>query len=378
MVQPSVKNKRTVERDRILVVCRKDSNVQVAVPALKESGLTVDATESVYKAVALHAREPYRLIVIETAGIDGNDSSVFEVLREESLDVYILAIIPANRRDAVVDILKAGVDTYALEPVYVQELVALVTNAITRKPAAVEKSARDDKLRSLGRFARGIAHSVNNPLTTLSGWLQIMLSDMAANDPRRNTLIVMNQETERVAAVVRDLLAFAGYPSPNRSEVNLNHLIDKIVMELENSAEFRTVLFTKHLTPGLGTVHADREQLAEACSTIIRFSAGRSATGDGVDIATYPANGSIHIEVAHSGDPLNKETVEHLFDPFSALFDDDGLSGLDAGGLSELAMPVSYGIIRGLGGTLNITTDDAKGSSFVISLPASTSGISKQ
>jgi len=358
MVQPSVKNKRTVERDRILVVCRKDSNVQVAVPALKESGLTVDATESVYKAVALHAREPYRLIVIETAGIDGNDSSVFEVLREESLDVYILAIIPANRRDAVVDILKAGVDTYALEPVYVQELVALVTNAITRKPAAVEKSARDDKLRSLGRFARGIAHSVNNPLTTLSGWLQIMLSDMAANDPRRNTLIVMNQETERVAAVVRDLLAFAGYPSPNRSEVNL--------------------MFTKHLTPGLGTVHADREQLAEACSTIIRFSAGRSATGDGVDIATYPANGSIHIEVAHSGDPLNKETVEHLFDPFSALFDDDGLSGLDAGGLSELAMPVSYGIIRGLGGTLNITTDDAKGSSFVISLPASTSGISKQ
>ncbi len=372
MVQPSVKNKSTVERDRILVVCRKDSNVQVAVPALTDSGLAVDSTESIYKAVALHTRAPYRMIVIETAGINCNDCSVFDVLREESLDVYILAIIPAGHRDAVVNILKAGVDSYALEPVHIEELVALVINAIARKPAAVENTAREDKLRSLGRFARGIAHSVNNPLTTLSGWLQIMLSDMAANDPRRNTLMVMNQETERIAAVVRDLLAFAGYPSPNRSEVNINHLLGKVVMELENAGEFRTVLFTKHFTPGLGTVLADQEQLADACSTIIRFSAGRSAAGDGVDIATYPANGSIHIEVAHSGEPLHKETVEHLFDPFSARFDDDGLSGLDAEGLSELALPVSYGIIRGLGGALNITTDDPQGSSFIITLPAST------
>ena len=361
-----------------MLVCRQDSNVQAAVPALCQAGYAVQTTESPFEAVAAHARDPFRAIVVDVSLLGDGGSSMFEVLRESGKEVYILAVLPPGYRDQVVKYLRSGVDSYAIEPMYIDELVTLVGNAFTRSSPVCTERLREDKLRSLGQFARGVAHSVNNPLTTLSGWLQIMLSDVPTDDPRRNTLMVMNQETDRIAGVVRDLLAFAGHPSPNRSAIDINRLLDRLLMDLEQGGKFRTVLFTRHLTPGIGTVCADEQQLSEACGTILRFCASRSGAGDEIGVATYPADGQVYIEMAHSGDALDPDLIEHLFDPFSTELSEEALYGVDNGnGLSELALPVSYGIINGLGGSLSITTDQPRGSSFIIKLPVSSDAHTK-
>ena len=369
MVQPVRANKSAQVRKKVLVVCRKGSQAEAVVPALREAGFDIEAVDSPFKAVAVHSREPFPAIILDAARLEADEASVFEVLRDGLPNVYILAIVPPNQRDKAVGFLKAGVDQYVMEPLYLEEVTTLLESAFARGQSTDREVSRQEKLRALGQFARGVAHAVNNPLTTLSGWLQLMLADTKQDDPRRKTLLVMSQETDRIAHVVRDLLAFAGHPSPNRTPVDINRLLDRVVMAVEQDGKHRTVLFTRHFTPGLGMVLADEEQLAEAYTTLICFCATRSGAGEDVDIATYPVDDTIHVEISDSGDPLEAEAIERLFDPFASEAVDNW--GASEGDLSGLALPVCYGVIRGLGGALNITTEEQRGSSFIIKLPVS-------
>ena len=354
----------------MLIVAPNGTQTAAAVPSLRETGCNVHVADSPFRAISLHAQELFPVIVIDISRLDPDDNSIFEVFRESNPDVYILAIVPAGQRDKAISFLKAGIDAYTLEPIYVEEVVTLVRNAFERCHIPDPAAAREDKFKALGHLARGVAHAVNNPLTTLSGWLQIMLSDTGPDDPRCNTLAVMNQEADRIAKVVRNLLAFAGHPSPNCKEIDVNAMLDRLIMGLEQNSRHRTVVFSRHFTPGLGKVFADEDQLTQACSTIACFCAQRSGPGEGVDVATYPFEDQVRIEIADSGEPLARDEVDRLFDPFESYTKSDaGEWDSDSTDPSGLALPVCYGIIHGLGGALNITTGELQGTSFIIKLP---------
>jgi len=341
---------------KVLICCDAGAGLELVIPQLRSRNYNVLHATSIYRAVSLHSSDPADAIIIDANSFSDKDYEVFDIFRETMPGVKLFASISMSRRDKTPRLLKCGVDGYFLEPFYADEIIGALERAL--KPAETEGGAdRADKLAALGRFARGVAHEINNPLATLSGWVQILISEAEEADPRTTTYEVMQQELDRVAKVVQDLLAFSGQPSPQREQVDINALIRGLTRAQEaNGIEFNTRL--DHRLP---KVFANTDQLGEAIGRVIDFTRARSNSNNSIDIETRAQPGQAVIVLRASTGRVSDETLNGMFDPFYSNNGDATEGGL--------GLALSYGIIRGLGGTAEAERD-GNDLVFTLSVPA--------
>ena len=214
---------------KVIVCCDPNSGLESIIPQLRGRDYDVVHAPSVFRAVSMHSADPAKVVIIDANDFGEKDYEVFDVLRESLPEVKLFASISMGQRSKTPVLLKRGVEGCFLEPFYADEILSALDRALRPAGEGVAASTPADKLAALGRFARGVAHEINNPLTTLSGWVQILVSETNDDDPRYDTFEVMQQELDRVAKVVQDLLAVSGQPSPQRDQVDINAIIRGLV-----------------------------------------------------------------------------------------------------------------------------------------------------
>jgi len=345
---------------KILICCEPNSGLESVVPPLRAHNYRVLHAPTLYRAVSLHSSDPSDAIIVDANNFTEKDYETFDIFREALPGVKLFATVSMSRRDRTPVLLKRGVEGYFFEPFYTDEIVGALERALQPKAEPQVAVTQADKLAALGRFARGVAHEVNNPLATLSGWVQIFLSEMDDKDPKHETLEVMQQELDRIAKVVQDLLAFSGQPSPQRDEVDINTLIRGLLKSRDRSD---TIEYETEFDSALPRVFANEAQLSDALARIIDFSRVRMKNKGSMEIITQSdsENGAV-IVLRDSSSQVNDELLDGLFDPFRNNNGDASEGGL---GLS-----ISYGVIRGLGGTLTVERDSSRGIVFTVSVPA--------
>ena len=348
------------EQHRLLFICPKDSPLESVFSALQSKGCDVRLAHSPYRALLTHRSRPVEVIVIDGRFL-AVDDDFLSVVREIRSDVFVLGCFSGEHRVRVAGALATGLDAFVTEPFYPAELLALIDNALRRHNDYIRRDQQlADKLDALGEFAKGVAHEVNNPLTTISGWLQIFLSDTDRADPRYGNFSMLLKECERIQQVVRDLLDFAGQTSSNRAPVDVNRLLEDLLAGVGRTAD-SGVHVIKSLADRLPAVMADERLLREACRLLIT-NATEVTNGSGrIEVTTRPADdGCVEIVIADNGAGISEETLPHVFDPFYALNHDD---------VSGLGLSVCYGIVRGLGGRISVHSQAGKGSTFNVILP---------
>jgi len=308
----------------------------------------------------MHSGEPADAIVVDAGSFTEKDYELFDIFREVLPGVKLFATIPMSLRDRTPTLLKCGVDGYFFEPFYSEEIVSALGRALQPKAEPEAAVSQGEKLEALGRFARGVAHEVNNPLATLSGWVQIFLSEIEEKDPKHETLEVMQQELDRIANVVQDLLAFSGQPSPHRDEVDINALIRGLIRNKDRIE----VEYQMHFDSSLPKVYANQQQLGQALAYILNFSRSHMKGKGTIDVTTRAdADAGAVIIFRDSQSGIKDDILSGLFDPFRGSNGDPTEGGL---GLS-----VSYGVIKGLGGSLKVEREP-RGLVFTITVPAAT------
>ena len=345
---------------RILVCCEPHSGLESVITPLRGHSFRVVHAPTLFRAVSMHSGDPADAVIVDANNFAEKDYEIFDVLRESLPGVKLFATVSMSRRDRTPALLKCGVEGYFFEPFYADEIVSALERAL-QQPKAEPQAAvtQADKLAALGRFARGVAHEVNNPLATISGYVQIVLDELETKPPERETLEVMQQELDRIANVVRDLLAFSGQPSPQRDEVDLNALIRGLIKAKDRTdpAEYRT-----QLAASLPKVYANQAQLRDAILRILDFSRGRAKGKGCVEITTQSdSDAGAMVIVRDSSTSLDDDLLDGLFDPFRSNNGDATEGGL---GLS-----ISYGVIKGLGGTLTVERNSGNGLVFTITVP---------
>lgn len=351
--------------NKVRLVCDPQSTLASAQPALEAAGLTVRSSASTFRAVLEQRAEPCPFLVVDARHIQPVDHDFFELLRELDSGVFIVAIVPQSRRELTGEVLRMGADTFLLEPFYPEELRMILTRQMERMSQYVSRQKeRTERLTVLARFASGVAHEINNPLSVISGWLQVLMSDTSQDSPNWKTYAALQRETDRIATVVRDLLAFSGQAAPNRSLVDVNRLISDVVQSVETSSSNGRVEVVQELAAKLPPVLASEPQLREACRHLLERACRASGTDGRVTIQTACRFGDlVEMRLSDSGAPMPEEVREHLFDPFYAVEHDNSVDGL--------GLCVSYGIVRGLGGELAVESA-AGGTTFVMTLPVAT------
>jgi two-component system, NtrC family, sensor kinase len=218
---------------------------------------------------------------------------------------------------------------------------------------------------SVGQLVSGVAHELNNPLTGITGFAQLLLlADL--KDDERQKVETIYQEAERASKIVSNLLTFARRRRAQKELANLNTLLSR-VLELRNyDLRVRNIEVESQLDPSLPDTLLDANQILQVFLNIIinaeqaMRSAGEGASGV-LGIRTWARDGHVGVSFTDSGPGMNADTLRRIFDPF--------FTTKEAGEGTGLGLTISYGIIEEHGGRIWAESTPRRGTTFSIELP---------
>jgi two-component system CheB/CheR fusion protein len=233
-----------------------------------------------------------------------------------------------------------------------------------REAAALRRSEvqlrRAERLASLGTFAAGIAHELNNPLNNIT--LAAEYAEQSANPERRDKLLSsIKENAERCGQIVESVLRFARDEVSERWPVDANTVIRRSVdlMRSEFGAERLNVSFA--LAEPLPSISANPTELEQVFINLLRNAAEAQPGRCRVEIKSVVADPYLRVIVSDDGPGIAEADLARVFDPFFSTRRRHGGTGL---GLS-----ISHRIVTAHGGTIRVAADEGRTASFVIELP---------
>jgi len=238
---------------------------------------------------------------------------------------------------------------------------------VTEARKAADAALEAQKLESIGVLAGGIAHDFNNLLTGILGNLSLALVGMDPDDALRPMLDIAERSSVKAAALVSQLLAYAGKSARRVTEFDLSQLVSEILPLIELSIP-RTVRLETNLPPGLPWMEADASEIQQIVMNLtingaeaVGEAAGivRVSTGAASSTVAGEKQPDVYLEVRDSGCGMDEATRKKIFDPFfTTKFTGRGLG-----------LAVVSGIVRRLKGQLKLESAPGEGSTFRISFP---------
>lgn len=221
------------------------------------------------------------------------------------------------------------------------------------------------KLAAVGEMAAGIAHELNNPLTTVTGFSEIVLDELNEDSPHRNELEMVLREARRASGVVRRLLDFSRQGERMRASADINEIVNDVIALTQHLIQTNHVSLTLQLAEDLPWISIDTNQMKQVLLNLIHNGLQSMKNGGELSVGTFLAKREdrdwIILSVKDSGSGISPEDQSRIFEPFFTTKGDRGGTGL---GLS-----VTYGIVIDHGGTIEISSMPDYGSTFEVWLP---------
>jgi two-component system NtrC family sensor kinase len=237
-----------------------------------------------------------------------------------------------------------------------------VRNKSEELEAARDHLIQSEKMSSLGRLAAGIAHEINNPLTSILINSQLIAERLETPSPHEENLGLIIEETSRCSSIVKGLLEFSRQNPPELAPVDLNRLIQSSLMLIESQAMAQSVTLTTVLDEQLPRVRLDANKIKQVVTNLALNALDAMPGGGTLTITTHhlPAEGVVEMAVEDNGCGIPSEVLHRIFDPF---YTTKGTTG------TGLGLSVTYGIVEQHGGTITVESSVDVGTTFMIRLP---------
>ena len=237
------------------------------------------------------------------------------------------------------------------------ELSRDITADINSRQAMMQK----DKLASIGRLSAGVAHEINNPLTTILTTAMLIQEDIDPANPMYEELQTITNETLRCRKIVASLLDFARQTKPAKKHHNINDIIKECIRLTRKQAEFKDVQIEKALSKEVPELLLDKEQIQQALINLILNATDATDPGGKITISTdYLSDDHfVDIKVSDTGKGIAAEVVDKIFEPF--------FTTREIG--TGLGLAITHGIIGRHGGDIRVQSQPGQGTTFTIRLP---------
>jgi len=228
------------------------------------------------------------------------------------------------------------------------------------------------KLASIGELAAGIAHEINNPLTIVMGYAQLLLEDESITEDVSNDLHTIYNECQRVVKIIQNLLRFARRNNPGKDLVDINEVIGRALELQQYELVKNNIALTTHLANNPPLLTADFNQLQQVFLSILTNAqqALREKKGKRkIVLSTSTEKDLIRISIADNGPGIAAVNMTKIFDPF--------FTTKEVGSGSGLGLSVCHGIVSEHNGIIYVESIEGKGATFIVELPLSADDINK-
>lgn len=242
-------------------------------------------------------------------------------------------------------------------------LMARLRQELAANQRVGQQLLQASKLGAVGELAAAVAHEVNNPLTGILGFAELLLSELPADDPRHAEVAVIRDEAVRARTIVRALLEFARPRPPQRIPASLNDLA-RSTLEL---VRFRAHEADVAIVADYGEVpclELDPDAVKQALLNLFNNAIDAMPGGGTLSLSTEQVGDRVRVAVGDTGIGMDEETRRHIFTPF---FSTRAANGDGTG----LGLSVSGQIVEGHGGTVEVESTPGNGAVFTVWLPAS-------
>ncbi len=232
---------------------------------------------------------------------------------------------------------------------------------------AQDQLVQSEKLTSLGKFAAGIAHEVNNPLTSILINSHLVAERLEQDDRLQEHLKLIVDETARCGTIVKGLLDFSRQTPPRKVRTDINEVVERTLRLLKSQIILQKVEVETRLEKDLPELQIDVNQMQQVFANLILNALDAMPGGGRLTFRTRKLADAERVEVsiADTGRGISKEHLGKVFDPF---FTTKGTAG------TGLGLSVSYGIVRRHGGTIEVNSEEGRGTAMIIRLPVEKAG----
>ena len=246
-----------------------------------------------------------------------------------------------------------------------QSVVVLVED-VTEQQALETQLVQSEKLAAVGQLVSGVAHELNNPLTSIAGLSEFLLEQKELGKKDRGHLQVIQEQAERAGRIVRNLLTFARKGTGERDLVDLNDVIRRTLSLTAYDLKLKDITVTRELSGALPEVLGDRHGLQQVVLNLVT-NAAQAVTENPRDrpreitVSTW-FDGQVHLRVADSGPGIPEHVLQNVFTPF--------FTTKEPGKGTGLGLSITYSIVESHGGHLTIEPPPASGgAAFRVDLP---------
>ena len=238
-----------------------------------------------------------------------------------------------------------------------------VARDITENKRAQERLQETARLSSIGELAAGVAHEINNPLTSVLGFSQLLLSEDLPPGVRGD-LEMVHSEAARAAKIVQNLLSFARRPEPTKMYMDVTSVLDRALDMKSYDFQVSNVRVVRDYSTDLPNIMADDQRLIQVFLNLLNNAeqAMNRYRGRGwLTVRTMSTGKGIKISISDDGPGIVAENLPRIFEPF--------FTTKAVGEGTGLGLSISYGIVSQHGGEIWADSSPGRGSTFHIEFP---------
>jgi PAS domain S-box-containing protein len=244
--------------------------------------------------------------------------------------------------------------------------VVVMVEDVTEQQALETQLVQSEKLAAVGQLVSGVAHELNNPLTSIAGLSEFLLEQKELGKKDRGHLQVIHEQAERAGRIVRNLLTFARKGAAERVLVDLNEVIRRTLQLTAYDLKMKDITVERELSGALPEVLGDRHGLQQVVLNLVTNAAHAVAENSRekprlITVSTW-FDGHVHLRVADTGPGIADDIAQSVFTPF--------FTTKEPGKGTGLGLSITYSIVESHGGQITLEPRHPRGgAAFRVDLP---------
>ena len=242
---------------------------------------------------------------------------------------------------------------------------------ITEQKALEAQLIQSEKMAAVGTLVSGVAHELNNPMTSIAGLAEFLLEQPPGTVPDRDHLRVIAEEAQRAGSIVRNLLTFARKGPAERGPLAMTQVVERTLFLMGYELKLHGITVEKALADGVPPVLGDRDQLQQVILNLLTNASQALATLPAglprrIVVAVCAERDRVMVRVSDSGLGIPADVLPQVFSPF--------FTTKPLGEGTGLGLFISNGIVEGHGGSLTVDSRPGAGATFTVALPVAPAG----